>query len=152
MVLLVRKGFRQEDFANLHPGGKLGKRLLRVEQLMHSGDQLPLVGTETTMRDVVCEISGKGLGMTCVAGGDGLLAGVITDGDLRRHMAEDAILERPAGEVMTREPATVEPGMLAVEALAMMENRKITSVVVVGEGRRIEGVVHLHDLWRTQMF
>ncbi|HSK09251.1 MAG TPA: KpsF/GutQ family sugar-phosphate isomerase [Vicinamibacterales bacterium] len=150
MVISVRKGFRQEDFANLHPGGKLGRRLLRISQVMHRGDQLPLVGPGTTMREVIYEMSRKGLGMTCV-GEEGRLAGVITDGDLRRHMAASNVLELTAGSVMTPDPATVSPGMLAVEALALMERRKITSLVVVTGDRRIEGVVHLHDLWRTEM-
>jgi arabinose-5-phosphate isomerase len=152
MVISVRKGFRQEDFANLHPGGKLGRRLLRISQVMHGGDQLPLVGPETNMREVIYEMSRKGLGMTCV-GDAGRLSGVITDGDLRRHMAARNVLDLTAGSVMTPDPATVSPDMLAVEALALMEQRKITSLVVVtGDDRRIEGVVHLHDLWRTEMF
>jgi arabinose-5-phosphate isomerase len=152
MVLLARKGFRQEDFASLHPGGKLGKRLLRVEGVMHRGEQLPVVRGGSKMREVICVMSSKGLGMTCVADSEERLVGVITDGDLRRHMAADNILDLPASSVMTPEPATIAPGTLAVEALAMMESRKITSLVVVTDDRRIEGVVHLHDLWRTQMF
>lgn len=152
MAVLVRKGFRQEDFANLHPGGKLGKRLMRLEQLMHSGDQLPAVAEQAAMRDVVYEMSRKGLGMTCVVGDGGRLAGIITDGDLRRHMADTRVLEHTAGDVMTRQPVTVDRGMLAVEALNLMERRKITSLVVVGPDRRVEGVVHLHDLWRTELF
>jgi arabinose-5-phosphate isomerase len=152
MALLVRKGFRQEDFANLHPGGKLGKRLMRVAQLMHLGADLPAVGTDTGMRDVIYEMSRKGLGMTCVLDAEGRLAGLITDGDLRRHMGEPGILDRPAASVMTREPVTVRPELLAVEALNLMEGRKITSLVVVDADRRPEGVVHLHDLWQTEMF
>jgi arabinose-5-phosphate isomerase len=152
MALLVRKGFRQEDFANLHPGGKLGKRLMRLEQLMHAGDQLPVVAVDTALRDVIYEMSRKGLGMTCVVDGDGRLAGIITDGDLRRHMTATDVLDRPAGAVMTRDPVTVERGMLAVEALNLMEQRKITSLVVVSADHRVEGVVHLHDLWRTELF
>jgi len=152
MALLVRKGFRQEDFANLHPGGKLGKRLMRLEGLMHAGDELPVVGIETEMRDVIYEMSRKGLGMTCVSGPGGSLAGIITDGDLRRHMAGHNTLECRAGDVMTRTPVTVPRQMLAVEALNLMEQRKITSLVVASVDGRIEGVVHLHDLWRTEMF
>ncbi len=153
MVLLVRKGFKQEDFANLHPGGKLGKRLMRLEQLMHGGDQVPSVARDTAMRDVIYEMSRKGLGMTCVVDADGGLEGIITDGDLRRHMLRSAnVLEQTAGMVMTRGPVTVGPGMLAVEALNLMEQRKITSVVVVGPGGGVEGVVHIHDLWRTELF
>jgi arabinose-5-phosphate isomerase len=153
MALLVRKGFRQEDFANLHPGGKLGKRLMRLEQLMHGGDQLPSVALDTPMRDVIYEMSRKGLGMTCVVDADGRLAGIITDGDLRRHMMDtSSVLGQAAGVVMTRGPVTVARTMLAVEALNLMERRKITSVVVVAEDGRVEGVVHLHDLWRTELF
>jgi arabinose-5-phosphate isomerase len=152
MALLVRKGFREEDFANLHPGGKLGKRLMRLEQLMHAGEQLPAVREQTAMPDVIYEMSRKGLGMTCVVDADGRLAGIITDGDLRRHMADRRVLEQPADAVMTRTPVTVGRTMLAVEALNLMERRKITSVVVVSPDRRVEGVVHLHDLWRTEMF
>jgi arabinose-5-phosphate isomerase len=153
MTLLVEKGFRQEDFANLHPGGKLGKNLMRVETLMHGGRQTPIVRTDTPMRDVIYEMSSKGLGMTCVIDGDGRLAGIITDGDLRRHMsARPSILELAAGDVMTKNPVTIERLTLAAQALNIMEQRKITSIVVVDEGRAVEGVVHLHDLWRTEMF
>lgn len=151
MTLLVAKGFRQEDFANLHPGGKLGKRLMRVEQLIQ-GAAAPIVSTRTLMPDVIYEINSKKLGMTCVAGDDGRLAGIITDGDLRRHMTGSPnILERTAGDVMTRNPVTIKRQVLAVEALNLMEQRKITALVVVDEDRRIEGVVHLHDLWGTEM-
>jgi arabinose-5-phosphate isomerase len=152
MALLVRKGFRQEDFASLHPGGKLGKRLMKLEQVMHAGPLLPAVGVDTGMSDVIYEMSSKGLGMTCVVDGDGRLAGIITDGDLRRHMMSRDILAQPAAAVMTRGPVTVGRHMLAVEALHLMEQRKITSVVVVDPDHRAEGVVHLHDLWRTEMF
>ncbi len=153
MALLVRKGFREEDFASLHPGGKLGKRLMRVEHLMHTGAELPAVGATTAMRDVIYEMSRKGLGMTCVMDDEGRLAGIITDGDLRRHMAATPdVLGRTAGDVMTRGPVTIDRGMLAVQALSLMEQRKITSLVVVDDRRAVEGVLHLHDLWRTQMF
>ena len=152
MTLLTAKGFGEEDFANLHPGGKLGKRLLRAHQLMHTGDGLPTVTTATPMREVVEEISRKGLGMTCVVE-DGRLAGVITDGDLRRHMRLSAnLLERTAGDVMTRHPATIPRDTLAAEVLLLLEQRKITSIVVIGDDGQAEGVVHLHDLWRTEMF
>jgi arabinose-5-phosphate isomerase len=152
MVLLVDKGFREEDFASLHPGGGIGKRLLRVEALMHTGDAMPAVPVTTPMRAVVTEISAKGLGMTCVLGEDGRLAGIITDGDLRRHMDLAGLLGQPASAVMTRGPQTIGRSMLAVQALALMEQRKITSLVVVDGDARVEGVLHLHDLWRTQMF
>jgi arabinose-5-phosphate isomerase len=154
MTLLVEKGFREEDFANLHPGGKIGKRLMRVEALMHSGKQCPSVTAATRMRDVIYEMSSKALGMTCVVDEKGQLLGIITDGDLRRHMDGAAdILKLTAGEVMTRDPVTVSPAILAVEALNIMERRKITSIVVVDNGsQHVTGVVHLHDLWRTEMF
>ncbi|MGH9347081.1 MAG: KpsF/GutQ family sugar-phosphate isomerase [Vicinamibacterales bacterium] len=152
MTLLVAKGFRQEDFANLHPGGKLGKRLLRVERLMHGGADVPIVQTDTPMKDVIHEMTSKTLGMTCVVDEAGQLAGIITDGDLRRHMTDSLnIVERTAGEIMTRHPVTVGRDMFAVEALNIMERRKITAVVVVDADGRVEGVVHLHALWRTEM-
>ena len=149
MTLLVEKGFKEEDFANLHPGGRLGKRFMRVEALMHSGPQCPLVQPETRMRDVIYEITSKALGMTCVADTDQRLVGIITDGDLRRHMdTSPGLLELKARDVMTRDAVSVPLSTLAVEALNIMERRKITSVVVVeGEPKRVAGVVHLHDLW-----
>jgi len=152
MTLLVAKGFKQEDFANLHPGGKLGKRLMRVEQLMTAGDGMPIVSRATPMRDVIYEMSRKGLGMTTVLEGDRRLAGIITDGDLRRHMSRTSdTLERSAHEVMTANPVTIQRSTLAVEALNILEHRKITALVVVDADGRAEGVVHLHDLWRTEM-
>ena len=153
MTLLVEKGFRQEDFANLHPGGKLGKRLMQVEALMHGGAQCPSVTPATRMRDVIYEMSSKQLGMTCVVDDEAQLLGIITDGDLRRQMERTAdVLTLNAGDVMTRVPVTIERATLAVEALNIMEQRKITSIVVVDDGsHRVAGVVHLHDLWRTQL-
>jgi arabinose-5-phosphate isomerase len=162
MTLMGEKGFRQEDYATLHPGGKLGKRLMRVEGLMHAGKQCPIVHSATRMKDVIYEMSSKGLGMTCVvegpgdAGGpgncgiDGVLLGIITDGDLRRHMERGTdILAMTAGDIMTRNPVAVPPGTLAAEALNIMEQRKITSIVVASGDRpkRVAGVLHLHDLW-----
>ena len=152
MTLLVAKGFREEDFASLHPGGKLGKRLMRAEQLMHADDKAPVVTTTTPMQEVVHEMSRKGLGMACVVD-NGRLAGVITDGDLRRHMSVSAnLLDLTAGDIMTRDPVTIDRRTLAAEVLNILERRKITSIVVVNRSRQIEGVVHLHDLWRTQLF
>src|SRR5687767_432126 len=108
MTLLVAKGFRQEDFGNLHPGGKLGKRLMRAEQLMHGGELAPIVRGSTPMPEVIYEMSRKGLGMTCVVGDDGRLAGIITDGDLRRHMSHNGnILSHTAAEIMTPNPVTI---------------------------------------------
>ncbi len=156
MTLLVEKGFRQEDFANLHPGGKLGKRLMRVEALMHSGAQCPSVRADTRMRDVIYEMSSKGLGMTCVIDRDDeTLLGIITDGDLRRRMERGGeILDLKAGDVMSRHPVSVPRTTLAAEALNIMEQRKITSIVVAENGlpARVAGVLHLHDLWRMEMF
>jgi arabinose-5-phosphate isomerase len=152
MTMLKAKGFRVEDFANLHPGGMRGKRLMRVEHLMHTGEKVPSVGRATPMKDVVDEISHKGFGMTCVVD-QGRLVGIITDGDLRRKMAESInVLDRTARDIMTTSPVTIERGVLAVEALRILEQRKITSIIVVDSARHVEGVVHLHDLWRTEMF
>jgi arabinose-5-phosphate isomerase len=152
MTVLVEKGFRPEDFANLHPGGTLGKKLMRVEQLMHAGDALPVVQLHTSMRDVIYEMSRKGLGMTSVVEKDGRLAGIITDGDLRRKMASTPnILDLAARDLMTEHPVAIAHTTMAVEALALMEQRKITSIVVIDADRRVEGIVHLHDLWRTEM-
>ncbi len=152
MTLLVRKGFREEDFASLHPGGKLGRRLMRVEHVMHSGAAAPIVTMSTPMHDVFHEMSDKRLGMTCVVDENGRLAGIFTDGDLRRLMvASSDVLSLTAGDVMKRNPRTIRRDMLAVEALKIMETHKITSVVVAGDDGGVEGVVHLHDLWRTQM-
>jgi arabinose-5-phosphate isomerase len=153
MTLLVQKGFKEEDFANLHPGGKLGKRLMRVESLMTAGERCPTVTPHTTLRDVIYEMSSKKLGMTCVVDGDRALLGIITDGDLRRHMSATAsIFDKVASDLMTRNPVVISPATLATEALYIMEQRKITSLVVVnGDSRHVAGVVHLHDLWRTGM-
>jgi arabinose-5-phosphate isomerase len=152
MAVLVEKGFKPDDFANLHPGGKLGKRLMRARQLMHAGDGLPVVAFDTPMRDVIYTMSSKGLGMTCVTDAGGRLAGIITDGDLRRKMVVSPDIQGlRARDVMTANPVTIGPATLAVEALALLERRKITSVVVIDADRRVEGVVHLHDLWRTGM-
>jgi arabinose-5-phosphate isomerase len=152
MTLLVRKGFREEDFASLHPGGKLGRRLMRVEHVMHTGAAAPIVTISTPMHDVFHEMSDKRLGMTCVVDENGRLAGIFTDGDLRRLMvASSDVLSLTAGDVMKRNPRTIRRDMLAVEALKIMETHKITSVVVAGDDGDVEGVVHLHDLWRTQM-
>jgi arabinose-5-phosphate isomerase len=152
MTLLIEKGFREEDFANLHPGGKLGKKLMRVESLMHTGDLAPVVDAVTPMHDVIYEMSRKGLGMACVVEA-GRLAGIITDGDLRRRMSDTPdILSLTAAEVMTRNPITIGRSMLAAQALNVMEARKITSLIVVAADGVVEGVLHLHDLWRTELF
>lgn len=152
LALSHRKGFREENFADLHPGGYLGKRLMRVESLMTSGDGVPRVQPGTKMPDVIHQMSSKRLGMTCVVDDDGKLVGIVTDGDLRRHMtAQSNLLDRRAGDVMTPRPVTIRGSMLAAEALRQMEERKITSLVVVDGNGVAVGVVHLHDLWRTEM-
>jgi arabinose-5-phosphate isomerase len=152
LALSNRKGFKEEHFANLHPGGRLGKRLMRVDALMQSGEAVPRVRPDTPMPDVIHEMNSKRLGMTCVVKPDGGLAGIVTDGDLRRHMTSRAnILDKRAADIMTPQPVTIGRAMLGVEALRMMEERKITSIVVVDPAGAVEGVVHLHDLWRTQM-
>lgn len=153
MTLLVRKGFKEEDFASLHPGGKLGRRLMRVEHVMVAGDAAPVVQLSTPMHDVFHEMSSKRLGMTCIVDDAGRLAGIFTDGDLRRLMMKSGdVLSLSAGDVMKANPRTIRREMLAVEALKIMETHKITSVVVTDDSGNVEGVVHLHDLWRTQMF
>jgi arabinose-5-phosphate isomerase len=151
MALSQRKGFKAEHFANLHPGGRIGKKLMRVAALMHGGDRVPTVSPETGAVDLIHEMSSKRLGMTCVVDADGTLAGIVTDGDLRRHLSRGVeVLKQRAKDIMTTSPVTIPPTLLAVEALQIMETRKITSIVVVGDGNRVEGVVHLHDLWHTQ--
>lgn len=161
IALLERRGFQEEDFARLHPGGRSGKKLQRVENLMHTGEDIPRVSPTTPMPDVIYEMSRKGLGMTAViedtnpaGGAAGRLAGVITDGDLRRLMQrrKDEALHLTAGECMTRNPVTVSRTELAGTALRLMEERKITSILVVDPQQRVEGVIHLHDLWTTQLF
>jgi arabinose-5-phosphate isomerase len=126
---------------------------MRVEQLMHGGDQAPVVSLAAPMRDLIYEMSRKGLGMSCVVDDAGVLVGIVTDGDLRRHMsAATTLMELTAADVMTRHPITISPDTLAVEALNVLEQRKITAIVVVDGGRKVQGVVHLHDLWGTEMF
>jgi len=151
--LLERRDFRHDDFAALHPAGSLGKRLLRVDKVMHVGNALPRVSPETPMPAVFHEMSAKKLGMTTVVNGDGTLAGIITDGDLRRLMEKHggATLNLTASQCMNTAAQTVGPEVLASEALTLMEKRKITSVVVVGDTRHLLGVVHLHDLWGLQL-
>ena len=151
MALAEKRGFKEEDFANLHPGGKLGKKLARVEALMHTGDALPRVSPGTKMPEVIYEMSRKKLGVTAVVDGEKLV-GVISDGDLRRLLekrGKDA-LDLTAGECMTRNPRTIGAHEFAASALALMEEKKITSLMVVGNNR-LEGIVHLHDLWGTQI-
>lgn len=153
MALIERRGFTVEDFAVLHPGGKLGNKLLRIEDVMHAGDQLPRVGPQAPMKDVLFEMTRKRLGMTTVLDAGGHLLGMISDGDLRRQMERHghAVLDRTADQCMTKSPLVIGRKELATAALALMEDRKITSLLVVDADRVVEGVVHLHDLWKTQM-
>ncbi len=154
VAMLDRRGFSPGDFAALHPGGRLGKKLLRVENLMHAGEAMPRVTATAKMPDVIYEMSKKGLGMTTVVDADGRLAGILTDGDLRRLMQQRgaATLDVVVGDCVTKNPQTIAPGELAGSALRMMEERKITSLVVVDAERRPVGVVHLHDLWTLELF
>jgi len=152
VALSERRGFAEEDFANLHPGGKLGKRFARVSALMHTGEAVPRVAPATPMSEIIYEMSRKGLGMTTVVEGERLV-GLISDGDLRRLLERHGkhVLELAAGECMTGTPHVVAPDVFALTALDIMEQHKITSLPVVGERGRLVGVVHLHDLWGTQM-
>jgi arabinose-5-phosphate isomerase len=153
MGLLERRGFTIEDFAVLHPGGRIGKKLVRVEDVMQAGDLAPRVRPDAPMREVLFEMTKKRLGMTTVVDAAGTLLGMISDGDLRRHMERDgyALLDQTAGQCMTPGPLTVRRRDLATAALAVMEDRKITSLPVVDAAGVVEGVVHLHDLWKTEM-
>jgi arabinose-5-phosphate isomerase len=153
MALVDRRGFTVDDFAVLHPGGKLGKKLLRVEDVMHAGNEIPRVGPESRMKDVLFEMTRKRLGLTTIAAADGRLLGILSDGDLRRQMERHgyALLDRTAEECMTRDPVLIDRRELCTRALDVMESRRITALLVTDAEGRIEGVVHLHDLWKTEM-
>jgi arabinose-5-phosphate isomerase len=152
IAVSLRKGFRAEDFADLHPGGKLGLRLARVRDLMHTGDAVPIVATTTPMTDVIYEMSSKKLGITTVQE-QGRLRGVISDGDLRRLLEREggAALIRTAGEAMNANPRTIAAEEFAATALAILEARKITSLIVVDANQTVEGILHLHDLWGVEL-
>jgi len=151
VALSEKRGFKEEDFAHLHPGGKLGKKLARVSQLMHSGDAVPRVGRATKMVDVIYEMSRKGLGITTVVE-DNKLLGVISDGDLRRLLEKRKdVLSMTAADCVTANPKTIGPEEFAMTALNIMEQKKITSLVVTQADGTVEGIIHLHDLWGTQM-
>lgn len=151
VALSEKRGFKEEDFAHLHPGGKLGKKLARVSQLMHSGDSVPRVARTTKMADVIYEMSRKGLGITTVVEDD-ILLGVISDGDLRRLLEKRKdVLSMTAGDCVTANPKTIRPEEFAMTALNIMEQKKITSLVVTRADGTVEGIIHLHDLWGTQM-
>ena len=154
MALLDRRGFSAEDYASLHPGGGLGVRLRRVENVMHTGDGVPRVGLRTTLPEVIYEMSRKGLGLTTVLDAEGRLAGFISDGDLRRLFQREGsrALERAAADCMTVTPVTIGPSELASQALALMEARRITALPVISPDGKLAGVVHIHDLWRIGMF
>ncbi|KIC18109.1 KpsF/GutQ family sugar-phosphate isomerase [Leisingera sp. ANG-DT] len=149
IALMKHRDFRPENFRDFHPGGKLGAQLSKVRDLMHAEDALPLVSETTPMADALIEISQKGFGVAGVAAADGSLAGIITDGDLRRHM--DGLLDKTAAEVMTTGPATIAPGAMAQEAVAVMNQRKITCLFVVDpdNGQKAEGLLHIHDCLRA---
>jgi arabinose-5-phosphate isomerase len=153
MALIERRGFTVEDFAVLHPGGRLGKKLLRVEDVMHTGDEVPRVRLDTKMKDVLFEMTRKRLGMTTVVDAAGKLRGILSDGDLRRQMERHGyeLLDRTAGECMTASPILIGRREMATAALDLMETRKITVLVVADADGRVDGVVHLHDLWKTEM-
>ncbi len=154
IAAMMKKGFDERDFAFVHPKGQAGRRLLRVESVMRRGARVPCVAASTPMRDVLDEMSAKKLGMTCVVDEEGRLAGIITDGDLRRLLARHrgGLFRKTAGACMTPDPVTIDKGDLATEALNIMEEKKITSLVIRASDGRIDGIVHLHDLWRTEMF
>jgi arabinose-5-phosphate isomerase len=156
VALAEKRGFKEEDFANLHPGGKLGKKLARVHQLMHTGDAIPKVSAPTRMIEVIYEMSRKGLGLTTVVEGDRLV-GVISDGDLRRQLEKHGrtpgskdVLDLTARECMTPSPKTIGPDEFALTALNIMEQKKITSLIVAGDDKKVLGIIHLHDLWGTE--
>lgn len=154
VVLSERHEFQEDDFAALHPAGRLGKKLRRVEALMHAGDRIPIVHAETKMPDVIYEMNRKGLGLTAVVEPGGRLLGIITDGDLRRVMSRrrENVLDLTAADCMSKNPVTLPRTELAASALRLMEERKITSVLVVDAAGILEGVVHIHDLWNLQLF
>ena len=153
LVLAYRNGFKAADFAHLHPGGILGKRLLRVDRLMHTGADLPTVTSTALFLEVIKTISAAGFGMTCVQDTDDLLLGIVTDGDIRRCLATTTTFEnKTARDVMTQRPHYVKPDALAVDALNLMEKNRITSLPVTDDDGKLYGILHLHDLWRTELF
>jgi len=154
IALMTKKGFTEQDFAFVHPKGQAGRKLIKIKMLMHTGEHIPFVSPETPMEAVLEEISSKKLGMTCVIDDKNKLAGIITDGDLRRmiQLYGQAFLQKSAAECMTPDPVTIDKEDLAAKALNIMEERKITSLVATSRQKHVKGLIHLHDLWRTEMF
>jgi arabinose-5-phosphate isomerase len=147
VVLMERVGFTIDDFKMRHPGGQLGKRLLKVSDLMHTGDSMPLASPDQTMAEVLPEMTVKSLGCVGIVGTDGKLAGIVTDGDLRRHMGDD-LLRRKVGDIMTKGPRTIRPSALASEAVSVMNEMQITALFVAEKGRAV-GLIHIHDCLRA---
>jgi arabinose-5-phosphate isomerase len=153
ICVMEKRGFKEEDYARLHPGGRLGKKLLRVCDLMRTGDALPCVTGHTLMKDVIYEMSRKGLGITSVVDDAEKVIGVISDGDLRRHLEKDPeLLHRNAMHCMTTNPKSIGAEELATKALNLMEQQKITSLLILDHESRLKGIIHLHDLWHTELF
>lgn len=153
VALMEKKGFTEEDFLFYHPGGQIGKKLLKVKHLMHIKDEIPIVTMNTKMKDAIKEMTAKKLGVTSVVDKDGKLVGIITDGDLRRLLIKYGdILEKEAGECMHPDPITIDKEEVATKALQIMEERKITSLLIKDREGKVEGIIHLHDLWRTELF
>lgn len=153
MALLIRKGFKEDDFALRHPGGSLGKKLMKISDLMHTGEKVPKVYLDTNMKDVIYEMSKKGFGITAVVDREEKLKGVISDGDLRRLLQKDEkLLQRNAGDCMKSNPLTISDENLASEALKIFEEKKITSLFITEKDNKLKGIIHLHDLWRVKLF
>jgi len=154
IALMEQKGFSQQDFALFHPKGQLGKKLLKINDLMHKGGQVPVVGEHALISEVLTVMSGKRMGMTCIVDTQKKLVGILTDGDLRRLLQKhgSVLLNKTAGQCMTPDPLAIDRNDLATKALHIMENKKVTVLIVKNEQGGIEGIVHLHDLWRTEMF
>lgn len=154
IALMEKKGFGEKDFASVHPKGQIGKKLLKVENLMHTGEEIPQVLGKTSMKKVLQEMTRKKLGVTCVIDEEERLLGIITDGDLRRMLMKykEKLPEKKAQDCMTKNPITIQKQDLAAKALNIMERKKITSLIIKNKDKKIEGIIHLHDLWRTEMF
>lgn len=154
IALMRKKGFSEEEFAFVHPKGQAGKKLVKIRNLMHKGEQIPFVSLNTPMEYILNEMSQKKLGMTCVIDEGNKLVGIITDGDLRRVLQKygNTILQKTARDCMSPNPLTIEKEDLATKALNIMEKNKITSLIIISKNGEVEGLIHLHDLWRTEMF